>query len=445
MEQAIPRKVHIKTFGCQMNVYDSGKMLALLRHDGFEPCEDWHHAHLVIINTCSVREKPEHKLLSYLGNLLRKKRDTGLPMVAVAGCMAQHDGARLFQQQPQVDLVLGPDAVPRIRELVRAAEHRRVLDNRFLEVADYPFVQELPPQQERQVSGLVTIQKGCDNHCTYCIVPFARGPEVSRPAEQVEAELRALVERGVRDVTLIGQNVNAWGHKLPGEPSFAQLLRRVAAVPGLARLRFTTSHPRDLGLGTAACFAELPALASHLHLPVQAGADRVLRRMGRGYDRARYLQVARWLREARPDISLTTDFIVGFPGESEADFQQTLSLLEQLRFDASFSFCYSPRPHTAARRLPPDDAVPEDESKDRLRRLQALQSRIQLENNRALEGQVLEVLVEGPSRKDPRQVMGRSSCFRAVNLAGPSEWIGELMPVRITRAHAHSLQGEVLF
>jgi len=442
MASSAPRHVFVKTFGCQMNVYDSGKMLAQLAHDGFEPVDDWRAADLVIVNTCSVREKPQLKVRSFLGPILARKRAKGAPMVAVAGCVAQHDGAELFRRMPELDLVFGPDGVPRVRELVRAAGQRRVLDDHFLEVAEYPFVQDLVPPSEREVSSLVTIQKGCDNHCTYCIVPSARGAQVSRPMEQILTEVRGLAARGVRDFTLIGQNVNAYGAE-DGAPSrFAELLEAVHAIPEVWRLRFTTSHPRDMEPATIAAWGRLPRLASHLHLPVQAGSDRVLRRMGRQYTRAHYLAVVEGLRAARPDISLTTDFIVGFPGETREDFEDTLSLLEAVRFDASFSFKYSPRPGTAATRLHEREPVDDAEAGARLRELQALQSRIQLENNQACVGRVLEVLIERPSRNDPDVWMGRSSCFRAVNLPAEASMAGSIVPVRITRAHAHSLQGE---
>jgi tRNA-2-methylthio-N6-dimethylallyladenosine synthase len=442
MSSEATRRVFIKTFGCQMNVYDSGKMLAQLAHDGFVPTDEWRTADLVIVNTCSVREKPQLKVRSFLGPILQRRQAVGRPMVAVAGCVAQHDGAELFRRMPAIDLVFGPDGVPRVRELVRAAAERRVLDTAFLEVADYPFVQELAPTSEGEVASLVTIQKGCDNHCTYCIVPSARGTQVSRPMEEILGEVRGLAQRGVRDFTLIGQNVNAYGAEGGAPSRFAELLHAVHAIPDVWRLRFTTSHPRDMDAATIACWRELPRLASHLHLPVQAGSDRVLRRMGRQYTRAHYLEVVAGLRAARPGISITTDLIVGFPGERREDFEQTLSLLEELRFDASFSFKYSPRPGTAATKLHERDPVEPDEASARLSELQALQERIQLENNQACIGRVLEVLVERPSRKDPKWWMGRSSCFRAVNLPAGPALAGKLVPVRITAAHAHSLRGE---
>jgi len=438
------RRVFIKTFGCQMNVYDSGKLLALLALDGFGPTDDWREADLVIVNTCSVRAKPQLKVRSFLGPIIASRRARNGPRIAIAGCVAQHEGAELFRRMPEVDLVMGTDALARVRALVRESEHRRVLDVSFLEVADYPFVQDLAPPDEAGVSALVTIQKGCDNHCTYCIVPQTRGVEVSRPPDEILAEVRALCARGMRDLTLIGQNVNAYGKKQPGYPCFADLLRTVHAIPEVLRLRYTTSHPRDLDAATIACHADLPRLADHLHLPVQAGSDRVLRRMGRGYDRARYLEVVRALQAANPRLSLTTDIIVGFPGEAREDFEATLSLMEEVPFDASFSFAYSPRPGTAATELHAREPVPAHEAGERLTELQALQARLQRAGNQALLGQVREVLVEGPSRHDPSQQVGRTSCFRAVNFPGGPELIGRLVPVRITEAHAHSLVGEAV-
>ncbi len=438
-----PRLVFVKTFGCQMNTYDTGKMLALLAHDGFQATDDWRAAELVIVNTCSVREKPQRKVRSFLGPILHRKRDKGRPMVAIAGCVAQHDGAMLFRQRPDVDLVFGPDGVPRVRALVEAATRRRVLDTQFLEVADYPFVQELAPPGPHRITALVTIQKGCDNHCTYCIVPSTRGPAVDRPMAEVLAEVKGLAQRGVRDITLIGQNVNAYGIHAPRHPGFPDLLRAVHAIPEVLRLRFTTSHPRDLGDESVRCWADLPRLASHLHLPVQAGSDRVLRRMGRQYTRAHYLSRVENLRRARPDIAITTDFIVGFPGETRQDFQQTISLLQELRLDASFSFKYSPRPDTAAARLHALEPVDPADASARLTELQAIQARIQFEQNQARVGRVLEVLPERPSRNDPSHLMGRSSCFRAVNFPGDDSMIGHLVRVRITQAHPHSLRGEL--
>jgi len=434
------RKVFIQTFGCQMNVYDSGKMLAQLREDGFAPTDRADDADLVLINTCSVREKPEHKLHSTIGSL-RKLRKKHPFMLGITGCMAQHAGASLFQRYRDVDLVIGPDAVPRIRQLVEDARTQRVLDNQFLEVAEYPFVQQLDPSVAQQVTGLVTIQKGCDNKCTFCIVPMTRGQEVSRPATEIVDEVRRLTEQGVKDVTLIGQNVNSYGLKT-GEIPFSELLYRVAEVPGVARLRYTTSHPRDMGEDVVQAYRDLPNLASHLHLPAQTGSNRLLRRMKRFYTRERFLEVVAQLRDARPSLSITTDLIVGFPGETDEDFEQTLSLLHEAPFDGSFSFRYSPRPGTAALRLP----EPHDDAKalERLHVLQAQQSELSLASNRRLEGQIHEVLVEKTSRQNDEVLAGRTSCFRTVNFAGSTDLIGSIVSVRILRGYTNSLRGEPL-
>ncbi len=438
-------RVYVKTFGCQMNVYDSGKILALLEKDHYLPTRNMEDADLILVNTCSVREKPEHKLRSFLGVVkrLQKKRRA---VCGVVGCMAQHDGARIFADHPYLDLVLGPDALPYIRRHLREARNHRVLDRRFLEVADYPFVEDIAtsPQAAPGPCALVTVQKGCDNHCTYCIVPSTRGKEQSRPWQQVLGEARRLVARGVKDITLIGQNVNAYGRKRRDGVDFVDLLHMLQRLDGLERIRFTTSHPKDVDQRFIQAFAELPRLASHLHLPVQSGSNRILRRMGRGCTRERFLDIVAALRRARPDISITTDLIVGFPGETEDDFRQTLDLMEQVPLDGSFSFKYSPRPHTAATRLPPEQSVPAHVSSQRLARLQALQRELSIAANRRLQGRVLSVLIEGPSRRDPAIASGRTSCFRTVNVHAPGSEPGSIVQVEITRTHANSLEGRVL-
>ena len=444
MAEKLPerQKVFIKTFGCQMNVYDSGKIQALLEKDGYETVDDPEAADLVLVNTCSVREKPEHKLHSFIGEVkhLRQKGTT----LGIAGCMAQHDGARLFKKyRKDVDLVFGPDQVPRVRELVSRAKTERVLDNEFMDVDHYPFVRDLAPKQAAGVGAFVTIQKGCDNRCTFCIVPATRGVEVSRPSAEILDEVSALVERGTREVTLIGQNVNSYGLKVPGELTFAELLYKVAELPGVERIRYTTSHPRDMGPDVIQAYRDLKELTSHLHLPVQSGSNRVLRRMKRFYSRERYLQVVTDLREARPGLSLTTDVIVGFPGESDEDFEQTLTLLEEVRFDGSFSFKYSPRPNTPALRLDQDAVAPELAS-ERLARFQERQRALQLESNREMEGDVLDVLVEGPSKWDENVICGRTSSFKMVNFPGKRDLVGSVVPVRILKGFSNSLRGEQL-
>ncbi len=435
-------RVYIKTFGCQMNEYDSGKMRAQLAPAGFESTEDIDEADLVIVNTCSIREKPEQKLHSFLGRVLPQKKVRPVT-VAVAGCVAQMDGKRIHAKYPGVDLVFGPDAVAKTRELVEAARTRRILDTEFFADDAYPFPSDVDPDAAGRVGAFVTIQKGCDNKCTFCIVPSTRGDEVSRPADDVLAEVRALTARGVREVTLIGQNVNSYGLKVPGMPTFADLLRRVHDVPGVEIIRYTTSHPRDMGDDVVACYRDLPKLSSHLHLPVQSGSDRVLRRMKRFYTRARYLEVVAKLRDARPDLVLSTDVIAGFPGETDEDFEATMTLLDEVRFESSFSFVYSPRPGTPALRLL-DDAVPQEVALARLTRFQARQREIQLEAHRALEGTVQRVLVEGPSAHDDGVICGRTGTFKTINFPGDPAITGTWVDVRVTRGFANSLRGETV-
>ena len=440
------KRVYVKTFGCQMNVYDSGKMRALLARDGYAPTAEIADADLVIVNTCSVRDKPEQKLHSFLGEafIQKRKKATVRPMtVAVAGCVAQQEGRRLLKRYKELDLVFGPDAVPRIVSLVSAAQEAPVLDTEFLDADDYVFSAELDPDQAARVSAFVTIQKGCDNKCTFCIVPTTRGPELSRSSDQIISEVRELVASGVREVTLIGQNVNSYGLKVPGEKTFAQLLYAVADVPGVERIRYTTSHPRDMGADVVAAYRDLPQLASGLHLPVQSGSDRVLRRMKRFYTRDGYLRLVDDLREARPDLALSTDIIVGFPGETDEDFAETMSLLEKVRFHNAFSFCYSPRPGTPALRLiERDQEVPKAVSKQRLSVYQSRQRTISLANNREMEGQVVDVLVEGPGRHGEDIVCGRSSGFKTVNFPGSLDLVGQTVSVQLTRAFTNSFRGE---
>ena len=435
------KKVFIKTFGCQMNDYDSGKMHALLEHDGYESCDDPADADLVLVNTCSVREKPEQKLHSFIGEVKRLRANG--TRIGIAGCMAQHDGERLFAKyNKDVDLVFGPDQVPRIRELVTRAQGERVLDNRFMDRDDYPFVTELQPTFKGRITAFVTIQKGCDNKCTFCIVPQTRGVEVSRPSAQILDEVRACVDQGAKEITLLGQNVNSYGLK-SGEVPFAELLYRVAEIPGVVRIRYTSPHPRDMGPDVVRAHGDIPQLAAHVHLPVQSGSNAVLRRMKRFYTRERYLELAAALREARPGLQLTTDVIAGFPGESDDDFEQTMSLLEEVGFSGSFSFKYNRRPGTAALRLPEGDEVEEAVKQARLVRFQARQRELQQAQNKALEGEVVEVLVEGPSKWDESVVCGRTSSFRMVNFVGPASLVGQLVKVRILRGFVNSLRGEL--
>jgi len=442
------KKVFVQTFGCQMNVYDTGKINALLGKDGYVPTPQMDEADIIIVNTCSIREKPELKLHSFLGEALKIKRTKDAPVtVAVAGCVAQQEGDKLLKRYRELDLVFGPDAVPRVRELVKAAKSespgatRQVLDTEFLDLETYAFASDIDPEAEGQVGSFVTIQKGCDNKCTFCIVPATRGPEVTRPSDEILAEVRALVATGVREITLIGQNVNSYGLKVAGERTFAELLYAVADVDGVERIRYTTSHPRDMGPDVIQAYRDIPTLTSHLHLPVQSGSSRVLRRMKRFYTRERYLEVVEQLRSARPDIILSTDFIVGFPGETDEDFEETMTLLDEVGFASSFSFKYSQRPDTPALKLLKDE-VPPEVAQARLVRLQQRQREISKALNAAMAGMTLDVLVEGPSRYDDGVVCGRTSGFQMVNFPGGLDLVGQTVPVDIIAGFTNSLRGE---
>lgn len=441
------KRLYVRTFGCQMNVYDTGKMKALLARDGYETTNEMWDADLVIVNTCSVRDKPEQKLHGFLGEALaikRKRRKDAKVTVAVAGCVAQQEGQKLLDRYPALDLVFGPDAVPSIVKLVAAAEkEEQVLDTSFLDAEDYVFASEIDPEASSQVGGFVTIQKGCDNKCTFCIVPATRGPELSRSSSEIVSEVKDLVAQGVQEVTLLGQNVNSYGLKVAGEKTFAQLLYAVANVPGVERIRYTTSHPRDMGPDVVQAYRDLPQLTSHLHLPVQSGSDRVLKRMKRFYTRERYLRLVDALTDARPDLALTTDIIVGFPGETDEDFADTLSLLEAVGFHGAFSFKYSPRPGTPALRLlARDEEVAADVAQKRLLAYQARQREIGIAQNKKLLGTTQRVLVEGPSRHDPSVLCGRTGTFKTVNFPAEGVSVGDLVDVTIIGAFTNSLRGD---
>lgn len=436
------QRVFVHSLGCQMNEYDSSKIRALLSLDGWVTTQDPDDADLVLVNTCSVREKAVDKMHSALGEYRRRKRQGQDLRIGIVGCVAQERGEELFTKYPDVDMVFGPDGVPKVREIVKAAAQRRVLDTEFLDLETYPFVREMDPTQHG-VGAFVTIQKGCDNQCTFCIVPYTRGAEASRPHGEIVEEVRQAVALGAREITLIGQNVNSYGLKSTGELTFAQLLYRVAEVSGVERIRYTTSHPRDMGPDVVQAYRDLPALCSHLHLPVQSGSNRVLRRMKRYYTRERYLEIVASLREARPDLVLSTDVIVGFPGETDEDFEETMTLLDTVPFVGSFSFKYSPRPGTPAVKLHDRDSVPEEVASARLTRYQVRQKALSAAWHRSLEGQVVDVLVEGGSAHDEGVVCGRTGGFAMVNFPGDLSLVGSIVPVRVTKAFPHSCRGEL--
>jgi tRNA-2-methylthio-N6-dimethylallyladenosine synthase len=439
------RKVFVHTFGCQMNESDSARMVELLAGAAFEPAAHPEDADLILLNTCAVREKAEQKLLSALGRYREHKARRGA-LLAVGGCVAQERKEWLLRKVPYLDFVFGPDQIARLPEMIARAEAReRFAETGWMDSAEYVFPRADPEAARGRATAFVTAMKGCDNVCAFCIVPHTRGREVSRPVGEILAECAALAAVGVREVTLIGQNVNSYA----GGATFAELLRRVAALPDVARVRFTTSHPHDLSPALVEVFRDEPKVMPHFHLPVQSGSDEVLRRMRRDYDVAEYLDRFDRLSAARPGIAVTTDFIVGFPGETDADFEASLALLERARFENSFSFVYSPRPRTlAALKLnsaPEWREVPREVAVARLERLQAAQRRIAAARLAEALGGVVEVLVEGAGEGDDGARLGRTPENRVVHFTAREEDApaGARVRVRVTRAGASSLSGEL--
>ncbi|MFI4974269.1 MAG: tRNA (N6-isopentenyl adenosine(37)-C2)-methylthiotransferase MiaB [Caulobacterales bacterium] len=442
-EPAPTKRLYIKTYGCQMNVYDSERMADVLRPLGYALTGEAEGADLVVLNTCHIREKATEKVYSELGLIKRMKARKaaagGAMTVAVAGCVAQAEGAEIMARQPAVDLVVGPQAYHRLPELIARA-HRATGERLAADFAADEKFDALPAERAPAgVTAFLTVQEGCDKFCTFCVVPYTRGAEYSRSPPAIEAEARDLVSRGVREITLLGQNVNAYDDGARG--GLAGLIRRLAAIPGLARIRYTTSHPRDMDEALIAAHAEVAALMPYLHLPVQAGSDRVLKAMNRGHEAAHYLRLVDKIRTARPDIALSGDFIVGFPGEREADFEATLALVREVRYASAFSFKYSRRPGTPAAAMP--GQVPDEVKADRLARLQALLQDQQRAFNGALEGRTLPVLFERPGRK-LGQLVGRSPYLQPVHCQAPASLAGGVAPVRIARADRNSLAGELV-
>jgi len=434
-------KLYIRTFGCQMNEYDSERMADVLAQSGgYATTGQPENADLIVFNTCSVREKAQEKVFADLGRVKHLKRDNPHLMIAVGGCVASQEGAAIVERAPYVDIVFGPQTLHRLPELLarRRASGRAQVDVSFPEIEKFDH---LPPARVEGAAAFVSIMEGCSKYCSFCVVPYTRGEEFSRPFDDVIAEIAGLAERGVREVTLLGQNVNAWRGEIEAEPAdFAELLRYISEIEGIERLRYTTSHPREFTQRLIDAHAELPRLAEHVHLPVQSGSDRVLAAMKRGYTALEYRSIVRRLRKARPDISLTSDFIVGFPGETESDFQATLDLARELEFDGSFSFVYSARPGTPASEL--QDETPHAEKLDRLRRLQAALDEQARTVSERMVGSRQRVLVEGPSRRNPAELAGRTGNNRVVNFRGARELIGRLVDLRITAALSHTLRGE---
>ncbi len=434
----MPRRVYIETFGCQMNAVDSTRMLSLLSAADYRPAQSPSDADLVLLNTCSIREKAEEKIFSALGRLRRWKGARRGRLVAVGGCLAQQQGDAIRARAPHVDIVFGTHNIARLPDLVRRAEKRESAVAVEL-TGDTAHWDTLPYLPDGATSAMVTIMQGCDNFCAYCVVPRVRGPEISRSSRDVLEEVRTLAGRGVREIVLLGQNVNSYGRK-EGEIAFPELLRRVARVDGIARIRFITSHPRDLDDRTIALFSEIETLCPHIHLPVQSGSDRILAAMGRGYTRKAYLAKVSALREARPGIAFSSDFIVGFPGETEDDFRDTLGVMEEVRYDSCFSFRFSPRPGTRAAAMA--GAVEPSVSAERLRGLQALQDRHTRERLEACKGSETEVLVEGRSARDASWLGGRTPCHKMVNFRPAPDGRGPFRRVVVRNAGLHSLSGE---
>jgi tRNA-2-methylthio-N6-dimethylallyladenosine synthase len=441
MTEPTEKRVYIQTFGCQMNDQDSGKMLRLLEGEGYRGTDRAEDADVILINTCSVREKPEQKVRSLLGRFRPIKEKGDGVVLGVTGCFAQQAGGDLLRQFPYLDLVMGPDAIPRLPALLLDVQlHKaRTLATEQLDRQDYPFTNDLVLRDGRTVTAFVTIQKGCDNLCSFCIVPFTRGREVSRSADEVVAEVQRLTDRGVREVTLLGQNVNSYGVKKTAEPPFHELLARVAGVAGIERVRFTTSNPWDLAPGLVELFASEPKLCSYFHLPVQSGSDSELKRMRRRHTRAEYIELVGRLRAARPDLAFSTDIIAGFPGQTEAEHQETLSLLEEVQYDFIYSFKYSRRPHTPAMRL--EDDVETPVKKRRLADVQGMQKLITRDRMLAWEGRTAQVLVEGPSKRDSSWMSGRISQNWIVNFEAPERLVGSTVEVAIEAAFSNSFQG----
>ncbi len=436
-------KIYTKTYGCQMNEYDSARILLVMKQQGYTPTENDEEADLIILNTCSVRDKAEQKVYSALGRWRElKERREGL-IIGVAGCVAQQEGEELLRRVPHLDLVFGTHNIHKLGQMVREVQN---LGSRPVEVAFYrdpTYLENL--QGKPEVHGpkaYVTIMQGCNKVCSFCIVPHVRGREISRPGDNIINEVRELTGQGVREVMLLGQNVNSYGKTGQGELTFAELLHKINEIDGLDRIRFTTSHPQDLSPQLIDAYAVLGKLCEHLHLPVQSGSDTVLQRMRRGYSRKEYMDRIYRLRDRCPEVTLSTDIIVGFPGETVEEFETTLEMLEKMEYDEIFAFKYSPRPQTVAVKIHSDD-VPEETKKSRLQTVQALQKEISLRKNRQLMGRVEEILLEGESKLSRDQMMGRTRTNKVVNVEAPRGLVGKTLDVRITGASANSLIGEL--
>ncbi len=438
------KKVFIQTYGCQMNDYDSGKMLDVLNNDlGMTLTDDPENADLLLMNTCSIREKAQEKVFSLLGRWRKIKQNRPGVLIGVGGCVASQEGDALRERAPFVDLVFGPQTLHRLPEMIRTCQQqqRSVVDISFPEIEKFDH---LPAPRAEGSSAYVSVMEGCSKYCTFCVVPYTRGEEVSRPFDDILAEVAALAAQSVREVNLLGQNVNAYrGSMHDGDlADLATLIHYVAAVEGIDRVRYTTSHPVELTDSLIQAYAEVPQLVSHLHLPVQSGSDRILAAMKRGHTVLEYKQKIRRLRAVRPGIDLSSDFIIGFPGETEKDFAATMQLIEDIGFDHSFSFIYSARPGTPAASF--KDDVPFEVKKARLAKLQMRIKEMAATVSKSMEGTVQTILVDRPSKNDPEMLSGRTENNRVVNFAADHSMLGQFVDVRILEAHPNSLSGEYL-
>ena len=425
-----------------MNVHDSEQMAALLADCGYKTTDNVKLADLVLLNTCAIREKAAQKAYSELGRFgLLKKQNPNL-VIGVGGCLAQHLGSKFHKKIQHLDFVFGTHNIHRLPEMVAAVEKNREKITKIDFHKSFMSIGIYAPPAKSARSAFVSIMQGCNNFCAYCVVPYLRGRETSRPPEGIIEEITKLASAGIKEVTLLGQNVNSYGNTLEKQTTFANLIKEIGTIEGIERIRFTTSHPRDLSEALINCFAEEKKLCEHIHLPVQCGSNRILRLMNRGYTREDYLKKVERLRQVYPGISITSDIIVGFPGETEKDYQETIDMMEKIRFDSTFSFKYSERKGTAAESL--EGKISEPEKQQRLKYLQDLQNRHTMQKNMELEGSIQKVLIEGRSKNSEHDLMGRTSSWKIVNFKGNSELIGKLKDVQITKSFLHSLRGKLI-
>jgi tRNA-2-methylthio-N6-dimethylallyladenosine synthase len=430
----------VLTFGCQMNEYDSERIGGLLSQEGFQLTENLEEARVVLLNTCSIREKAEQKFYSQLGRLAEAKRKSPSMIIGVGGCIAQREGERIFDRASHVDLVFGTQNLGRLPLLLREVlqTKARVADVTPEEESEGPY----PIRRECKVRAWVAVMQGCNNFCSYCVVPAVRGPQRSRPGYRILEEVKGLIRENYKEVTLLGQNVNAYGQDLPGETSFAALLSLINDMEGLERIRFVTSHPKDLSDELIDAMATLPKVCEHIHLPVQCGSNKILHRMNRGYRVEDYQEKIRRLRASIPRVGLSTDLIVGFPGEEEEDFAATRELVQTVQYDSIYLFKYSPRPETAAAVLP--GSVPGEVKQERFQEILTIQREIALRKNQELEGTVVEVLVEGESKRDASKLTGRTRSNKIVNFYGRQDLVGRLVNLEIVKGKLYSLEGQLL-